>query len=255
MPVLGSVLLRIDGPVGYLGLDRPETLNAFDVEMIEDITVAAKWLSAQEEVKAVIVHSTGRAFSSGFHLRQFSESTPGQAARNVEAGRRMIETVSAMRPITIAAAAGHCVGGGFVLIAACDFRYAADDLSVYLPEARLGIPLAWGGVPRLVREIGPAATAELILLCDRVGSGTLKELGVLNGIVPAGSLLAHAESIAQRLADLSPMVLETTKLQIALASKALASTEASVMEENVVFTAMSDEASAKRRSDYLKTLG
>lgn len=255
LPAFPSVALRVEGAVGYLALNRPETLNAFDLSMIEDIAAAADWFSAQEQVKVVIVHSTGRAFSSGFHLKQFSESSPAEAAGNVEAGRRMIEAVSSMRPMTVAAAHGHCVGGGLVLIAACDFRYAADNLSVYLPEARLGIPLAWGGVPRLVREIGPAATAELILVCDRVGPEKLKELRVLNGILPQEALFGHAEEIARRLCDLSPMVLETTKHQIAIASRALAPTDASVLEENVVFRAMSDEMSAKRRAAYLETLG
>lgn len=255
VPSLESVQLRIDGSVGFLGLDRPKTLNAFDTSMIEDIATASAWLSGNSTVKVVVIHSTGRAFSSGFHLSQFAEASPKKAASVVEAGRRMIEAVSGMRPITIAAANGHCVGGGLVLMAACDFRYVSEDLTAYLPETRLGIPLAWGGIPRLVREIGPSATAELVLLCEKVGAEKLKDLGLVNAIVAGDELLGHVDAIARRLCDLSPFVLEITKKQIDLAMKALASTEASVMEENVVQVAMADEASAARRTDYLASLG
>lgn len=254
MPTFQSLAMGLDGSVGYLGLDRPETLNAFDESMIEDITAAAAWFSDCSEVQAVVIHSTARAFSSGFHLSLFADASPSQAARVVEAGRRMIEAVSTMRPITVAAANGHCVGGGLVLMAACDFRYVSDNLSVYLPETRLGIPLAWGGVTRLVREIGPAATAELVLLCERVGPEKLKELGIVNAIVPESRLMTHAEETARRLCELSPLVLETTKKQIGLAMKALAPADGAVLEENVVHAAMGDETSAARRAAYLDSL-
>ena len=66
-----SLSVRVEGEVGYLGLDRPDTLNAFDMAMVADIAAAAEWFDTQAEVKVVVVHSTGRAFSSGFHLDQF----------------------------------------------------------------------------------------------------------------------------------------------------------------------------------------
>ena len=253
-PAFASLRLRVDGAVGYLGLNRPETLNAFDLPMIEDIAAAAAWFSAQSGIKAVIVHSTGRAFSSGFHLRQFVEAAPAEAASTAEAGRRMIEALSSMRPMTLAAVNGHCIGGGLVLMAACDFRFAAADVSVHLPETLLGIPLVWGGITRLVREIGPAATAELVLLCDRVGADALRSLGLLNAVVPADRLMAHAEEVARRLCRLSPLVLETTKAQIGNAMRALAPTDGSFLEKGVMQMAMADADSAERRAAYIAGL-
>ena len=70
----------------------------------------------------------------------------------------MAEALTATQAVTIAAIHGHCVGGGVVLAAACDLRVVAEDVRFVIPEVDLGIPLAWGGIPRLVREIGPAAT-------------------------------------------------------------------------------------------------
>jgi enoyl-CoA hydratase/carnithine racemase len=246
VPEFRSVQVRVDGPVGYLGLNRPETLNAFDTSMIEDLTAAAGWFDGCETVKVVIIHSTCRAFSSGFHLDQFRNLSPEEVAHTIDLGRRMIDAIVAMRAVTIAAANGHCIGGGLVLLLACDLRYAAEDLSCVLPETHLGIPLPWRGVPRLMQEVGPALTTEIVLLADRMGPEKLETLRLINGTVTQEALMAHAEGIAGRLCTLSPFVLETTKQQIRKLEEDPAQ-DTAVFEQHVVEVAMEDEESALTR--------
>ena len=94
-------------------------------------------------------------FSAGFDLREFNN--PNQDGRNGAAlGKQMADAIENMKAVAVAAVHGHCVGGGVVLVAACDLRVAATNTIFSIPEVDLGIPLAWGGIPRLVREIGPA---------------------------------------------------------------------------------------------------
>jgi enoyl-CoA hydratase/carnithine racemase len=249
-PEFRSVQIRVAGPVGYLALNRPETLNAFDMSMIEDLTAAAAWFDSCETVKVVIIQSTCRAFSSGFHLDQFRALSPAEVARNIDMGRQMIDAVVGMRAITIAAANGHCIGGGPVLLLACDIRYAADDLAWVLPETHLGIPLPWRGVPRLMQELGPALTAELVLLADRIGPDKLEKLRLINGIVPRDSLLTHAEGVAHRLTGLSSFVLQTTKRQIRAAMED-PGRDTAAFEKHVVQVAMGDDESARTRHDTM----
>jgi enoyl-CoA hydratase/carnithine racemase len=107
----------------------------------------------------------------------------------------MADALEAMRALSIAAIHGWCVGGGLVLAAACDLRIAAEDARFSIPEVDLGIPLAWGGIPRLVREIGPALTKEwctAALRRDRGPGG-----GLLNRVV-AGALDARSSSWRSR---------------------------------------------------------
>lgn len=251
-PSFSSLSLRIDGEIGWLGLDRPDTLNAFDMAMIADITAAADWFDAHDRVKVVIVHSTGRAFSSGFHLDQFRNADAAAVARNVDAGRRMIDRLERIRPLTVCAANGHCIGGGLILLLACDFRYAATDFSCLLPETHLGIPLPWGGVPRLMREVGPARAAEIVLLGDRIGARELREFGVLNGVVDPDLLLSRVEEVAGRLAGHSRFVLETTRNQLRTAKEHMAATDTALPEEHAVRIGMEDpesDAVRKRRLD------
>ena len=93
-------------------------------------------------------------------------------------GLRMADAIESMRAVTIAQVHGYAVGGGVVLVAACDLRVAADDAVFSIPEIELGIPLAWGGIPRLVREIGPALTKELVMTCRRFTPAEAKAAGL-----------------------------------------------------------------------------
>src|SRR5690606_19166115 len=109
-----------------------------------------------------------------------SGGSPADPREAADAGRRAADALEAMRPVTVARIHGHCVGGAVVLAAACDLRVAAASTRFAIPEVDLGIPLAWGGIPRLVREIGPALTKELVMTCRPFGADEAKAAGLLN---------------------------------------------------------------------------
>ena len=164
-----TIEVDADGPRGRITLNRPDKLNPLSAETLGELADAARWLDRAHEVKVVVISGNGRAFSAGADVSVFA----GPAGQDVaamreaaDAGRVMAETVEAMRAVTIARIHGHCIGGGVVLAAACDLRVAAAETRFSIPEVDLGIPLAWGGIPRLVREIGPAMTRELVLTSD-----------------------------------------------------------------------------------------
>jgi len=145
------------------------------------------------------------------------------------------------------------VGGGLVIAAACDLRLAADDAVFSIPEVDLGIPLAWGGIPRLVREIGPALTKELVLGCREVGAAEASALRLVNKVVPAAGLLAEAEAWAAHLAGKASQLLEVTKRQVNAAAEALLSTAGAVADADAVISAMSDRECREAAARYLAT--
>jgi hypothetical protein len=137
----------------------------------------------------VVVTSAGdRAFSAGFDLREISG--PSDEPPDVDLGYRMVDAIERMEAITIAAIHGHCVGGGILLAVGCDLRIAADNTRFSIPEVDLGIPLAWGGIPRLVREVGPAVTRELVMTCRPFDAVEAQSLGMVNRVVPRDRLRA-----------------------------------------------------------------
>ena len=184
-----TLTAEVTDRIGRLTLTQPDKLNPLGTVPLREIAQAAAWFDTTDAV-VVVVTGQGRAFSSGFDLREFAGSgTDGASAREqADLGRLMAEAMDRMSALSIAAIKGPCIGGGVVLAGVCDLRVAADDTHFAIPEVDLGIPLAWGGIPRLVREIGPAMTRELVLTCRPFGAEEARSIGFVNRVVPAHRL-------------------------------------------------------------------
>ena len=167
----------------------------------------------------------------------------------------MAEALTGTRPMTIARIQGHCIGGGLVIASACDLRVAAEDASFSIPEVDLGIPLAWGGIPRLVREIGPAATKELVLTCRRFGAGEAKELGFLNRVVSPERLGSEVDGLAGKLAGQPAYSLELTKRHVNEVAEESGSTANSIEDARFLIGALEDPESLAKMSSYLSGRG
>lgn len=252
----GSVIVEVTGAIGTLTLNRPDALNAFDRTLMEDIITAARWFDTRPEVKVVIIRGNGASFCAGFDLEHFSSLASPEAVREIVAlGRPLADAVARMKAATIAAVHGHCVGGGVVLATACDFRYASGDAHFHLPETALGIPLAWGGIPWLVREIGPMRATEFVLLCERINAARAESLGLLNAVLPSQDQLGeHVRRIAGTLVQRSRLVLETTKQQVHAAREELAANHYSFCDAHILHSAFTDDESRKSRASYLAAL-
>jgi enoyl-CoA hydratase/3-hydroxypropionyl-coenzyme A dehydratase len=182
-------------------LNRPDKLNPLSTATLEELVAAARWFDARPAVKVVVIAGNGRAFSAGADLAAFAAAANGAAAMReaADAGRRMADAIEAMRAVTVVRLHGHCVGGGVVLAAACDLRVAAENTRFSIPEVDLGIPLAWGGVPRLVREIGPSLTKELVMTCRPFDAAEAKAAGFVNRVVPEADLDAAVDELVEQL--------------------------------------------------------
>jgi len=178
------------------------------------------------------------------------------AARDAaDLGRRMADAVGGMRPLTIAAIHGHCVGGGVVLAAACDLRVAASSARFSIPEVDLGIPLAWGGIPRLVRELGPAITKELVLTCRPFDAQEAQALRFVNDVVPDAELEVFVEALAARLAVQPAYALELTKRHVNAVAEEAGSTAGAFRDADALARALRDAESLERMGRYLEERG
>lgn len=240
---------------GSITLDRPQKLNAMSPAMLRELVGAADWFDDATDAVAVVVGGAGRSFCAGFDLGSLREQRdPGEARDAADLGRRMAEAVTGMRAITIAAVAGHCVGGGLVLAASCDLRIAESGARFSIPEVDLGIPLAWGGIPRLVREIGPAATKELVLTCRAFGADEAHRLGLVNRVVADGVAVDEATALARSLAAKSSLVLSITKQQVNAVAEQMGSTALSFLDADVLGGAQRDPESRAAARRYLDGL-
>lgn len=242
-------------------LNRPERLNALSRVLLAEVVDACRWLDTTTEIKAVVVRGEGRAFSAGFDLGDFQQlgdrsgddrPSPRDTA---DLGRLAAEALTNVRPMTIAAVHGHCVGGGLVLAAACDLRIAADDARFSIPEVDLGIPLAWGGIPRLVRELGPAVTKELVLTCRPFDAEEAHALRFLNRVVPADEVVDAAESLAAELASKPAFSLRATKTHVNAVMDEIAGVGRNANDADTLLAALHDPESREASRKYLRARG
>jgi len=255
-----TLVVQGDGPVGRLTLNRPERLNALGATVMRELIDAANWFDARPEVRAVIVSGAGRSFSAGADLRDSPVAGASTRSGNSWAvrrevgqlGLRMADAIESMRAVTVAQIHGYAVGGGVVLAAACDLRVAAEDAVFSIPEIELGVPLAWGGIPRLVREIGPALTKELVMTCRRFSPAEAKAAGFLNRVVPLERLAAEAESLAAQVAAMPSVPVAITKEHVNSVTRAMGAGSTSFADGDALLGAAFDPESLAAAQKYLE---
>ena len=221
--------LRIDRDEALPGLvtitlNRPEKLNAINFRMHAEVQDACRELADDDAARVVIFTGEGRAFSAGADLGGSASDAnrPALATANAEpsplrerirssAGNRTCAAIEGLDQVTIGAVNGLAIGGAVVFLSCMDIRIAAESAWFSIPEIDLDIPLTWNALPRLMREIGPARTKELVMTCDRFTSEQALGWGFLNHRVPDAELLPSARALAEKLLAKDPMSLALTK--------------------------------------------
>ncbi len=180
---------------------REQKLNAINGEMERQIYAL---LATRELRDAACIVLTGseRVFSAGADVTEFSGLDPAAIMSYYQQTGDWVERVADLPQPTIAAISGYCLGAGFELALACDFRIADETAVFGLPEVALGILPSSGGTYRLVRLLGTARAKELILLRDRIDAAEALRLGAVTEVVSPGAALDRALEHADRLAAL-----------------------------------------------------
>ena len=247
-----TLVVEVDGRIGRVTLNRPDKLNALSRQLMSEIVELGAWLKLREDIRVVILSGAGRSFSAGFDLNDFSSASAGESPRiAADLGRLATNALTDVPQLTIASVHGHCVGGGVVFVAACDLRVATTETTFIIPEVDLGIPLAWGGIPRLVREIGPALTKELVLTCRPFGADEAKSIGFINQVVPPGDVETTVTELAQNLASKTLYSLHSTKQQVNAVMEEIAGTGRSAGDADMLVYAMRDPESREATARYL----
>lgn len=213
-----NIEVDASAPIARLTLNRPDRLNALSLDLIAEVITACGVL-ADSEARVVIISGAGRAFSAGFDLGDFANSTliDGSEEARYEAadrGGRMAEAIEDLPQVTIAAMRGPIVGGGLVLAVASDLRVASEDAVVTIPEVELGIGYAWGAIPRMVGEIGPALTRELVMTSRPFPALEARERGLFNRVVPSEDLDGEVMGLAELIASRPAKAIDVVKRQV-----------------------------------------
>lgn len=195
-------------------LDRPERLNAISGQMHEELRQVCAALSVDASARVAILTGAGRAFSAGADVKAPpAPPAAGPFDRRIRAGNgnRTCQALEALPQVTIGAVNGLAVGGAVVFLSCLDIRLAAESAWFSIPEVDLDIPLTWNALPRLMRELGPARTKELVMTCDRFSSADALRWGFVNHVYADADLLDEATSLAAKLLAKDELALARTK--------------------------------------------
>jgi 2-(1,2-epoxy-1,2-dihydrophenyl)acetyl-CoA isomerase len=185
-------------------LNRPDSLNAWDQALGEELLAAVREAASDAAVRAVVVTGAGRAFSSGADLKAGFEPTPGGApdvrTRLTERYHPIITGIRRMPKPVVAAVNGPAVGIGCSLALACDLVLAAESAYFLLAFVNIGLVPDGGSSVLVPERIGFARAAEMAMLGERVPAARALEWGLVNRVVPDAELAGEARALAERLA-------------------------------------------------------
>jgi enoyl-CoA hydratase len=207
-----SVDIERDGDVATVTVNRPEALNAIDLEHAEALRGSMEELAADKAVRVVVLTGAGeKSFIAGADIKYMQALGVLEARRWGDLGHACGNLLETMRKPTIAAINGYALGGGLELALACDLRLAAATAKVGQPEIDIGVLPGWGGSIRLARTTTLGFAKELIFTGRTIDAAEALEHGLVNAVYEPAELMQKTRELAERLAAKSPVALAWAK--------------------------------------------
>jgi enoyl-CoA hydratase len=215
-----TLLLERRGRVAVIIINRPQKLNALNIQTRAEGAAALDELREDESVRVVVITGAGeKAFVAGADIAEF-EGRTAVTQRDVMTSRSLFTAIDTFPKPVIAMINGFCLGGGCELALSCDIRVASETARFGQPEINLGIIPGGGGTQRLTRLVGEGKAMELILTGDMIDAQHAYNLGLVNLVVPAADLEAKTMELANRIAEKSPVALRMAKEAVKTAARA-----------------------------------
>lgn len=206
------IIYQKQDEIGYVTLNRPEALNAYNIQMRDELCQALGAIRDDPGVKVAIFKGAGdRAFCAGADLTEFLTAPSPVMARQVRWERDVWGLFLSITKPLIAALHGYVLGSGIEIALCCDIRLASEDAQFGLPEVGLGIIPAAGGSQTLPRVIGQAGAMEMLLTGRWIGAEEARRLKLVNRVVSRGDLMTEAERLASKIKSYSPLALSCAK--------------------------------------------
>jgi enoyl-CoA hydratase len=196
-----NLLLEASAGVAKLTINRPQSLNALNGQLLTELECAISRLEQDDDVKVVVITGAGeKAFVAGADIKEMASLDSFQGHSFALKGQKVMLALRKMKKPVIAALNGYALGGGLELALACDFIYASDKAKVGFPEVTLGIMPGFGGTQNLARLIGPAKANEMIFTGRMISAEKALAWGIVNEVYPAAELLTKALETASTIA-------------------------------------------------------
>lgn len=209
--VYETILYERKEGIATITFNRPQKLNAFSTKLWSELDDALDTAEKDEEVRVVVLTGSGRAFSAGDDIADFTTLDPISGREYLRDVLSRMTKPERLEKIVIAAINGLCYGAGFELMLACDLTIASETATFAIPEARVGL---WPAVAvtRLHEIVGRKKAKELALTGDPIDAREAERLGLVNKVVPAEQLEDAVKEMAKKIIDMAPLPAKLIKI-------------------------------------------
>jgi enoyl-CoA hydratase/carnithine racemase len=235
-----TLAVEREGGLMTVRFNRPERRNAINRKMHAELQDLCHALTDDTDTRVVIFTGEGKGFSSGADTSEWNDSQSADVlqVRHVSGvGSRTSTAIEYLSQISIAAVHGFAVGGGLVLAACCDMRFAGDETWFSIPEVELGLPLGWNALPRLAREMGHARALELTITCERFDAKKAADYGLVTHLVPEKDVLTKARAMAEKILSQPALPVAMTKASMRAIKKSHEMGDVAYSDEDILLYA------------------
>jgi 3-hydroxypropionyl-coenzyme A dehydratase len=178
------IQLEPQGEIALLRINRPEALNAMNIDVISELSRTVDILGGDESIKVVIITGSGeKSFCAGADISYMVNIDPITAEKYASSAQSVLNKIERLEKPVIAAVNGYALGGGCELAMVCDIRIASSNAKLGQPEVTIGIPPGWGGTQRLMRLVGHAKAKELVFTGKMISADEAFHLGLVNSVI------------------------------------------------------------------------
>jgi enoyl-CoA hydratase len=208
-----TIIVEQENSVGIIKINRPEVLNAINVEMLSELSQAIDALE-KDEKKVVILTGMGKAFIAGADIEAMKNMKPLEGMAFAKQGHALLKKIEESMLPFIAAVNGYALGGGCEVMMACDLALASHNAKFGQPEINLGIHPGFGGTQRLPRLIGKNRANELLYTGNIIDAEEAVRIGLINRIVDDTKLMDEALKMANLISQKPPIPIQFMKTLI-----------------------------------------
>ncbi|RVT81927.1 enoyl-CoA hydratase [Rhodobacteraceae bacterium CCMM004] len=205
-----TIIVEIDDHVALIKLNRPDALNALNIELLDELGQALTDADANEKVRCIVLTGSEKAFAAGADIKEMAEKTFVDAFGG-DLFAPQAHAIERVRKPIIAAVAGYALGGGCELAMLCDFIIAADTAKFGQPEINLGVVAGMGGTQRLTRFVGKSKSMEMHLTGRFMTAEEAERSGLVSRVVPAKKLMEEAMAAAAKITEKSALTVMAVK--------------------------------------------
>jgi enoyl-CoA hydratase len=203
------IVLSKEGPVATIQLNRPEVLNALNLQLMDEVIAALEELEQDPETRCAIITGNERAFAAGADIKEMADATAVEMLVRDQFAKW--DRIRRFRKPLIAAVSGYALGGGNELAMLCDMIVASETAQFGQPEINIGVMPGAGGTQRLTRAVGKAIAMEVVLAGRTLGAREALQHGLVNRVVPVEVYLQEAKRLAAQVAEKAPIAAQLAK--------------------------------------------